>query len=94
MMNDECGMKGVELRRRRLLPFCILHCAFCIWLPGCTQQAEPAQPASGIRQRQEKALRDPFNYSPEFENTDISGGRLGDFDEEGMQRDLKNVFDP
>jgi hypothetical protein len=45
-------------------------------------------------QRSEKAMRDPFGYSPKFEKTDVSGGGLFDYDKEGMRKDLKNVLDP
>ncbi len=36
-------------------------------------------------QRSEKALRDPTDYSPKFEKTDVSGGGLFDYDKEGMR---------
>jgi hypothetical protein len=45
-------------------------------------------------QRQEEAMRDPFRYKPDWSGTDVSGGEMTDLDKQGLQRDLKNVFDP
>ena len=39
-------------------------------------------------------MKDPFGYSANPENTDISGGGLTDFDRGSFKKDLKNVLDP
>jgi len=82
---------------RPSLRFCVLHSAFCICvLAGCAKQGEqkPASRPSTVRDRQDKALKDPFGYSPEMDTTDISGGGLGGFDKDGFRKDMKNVLDP
>ena len=58
-------------------------------LPGCSSSK-----AESPDQKSEKALRDPFNYSPNIEKTDVSGGGWLDYDKEGMRKDLRNVLDP
>jgi hypothetical protein len=58
-------------------------------LPGCAKSDRES-----TSQRSEKALRDPFNYSPDFEKSDESGKGWLEYDKEGMRKDLKNVFDP
>ncbi|MGH7213363.1 MAG: hypothetical protein ACREIT_01080 [Tepidisphaeraceae bacterium] len=55
---------------------------------------EPTTRPSNMRERQDAALRDPFGYSPEMGNSDISGGGLSEFDKEGFKRDLDHVLNP
>jgi hypothetical protein len=59
------------------------------FIPGC---AKSDRESAG--QRSEKTLRDPMDYSPQFEKTDVSGGGWLDYDRDGMRKDLKNVLDP
>ena len=97
MQNDECRMKCSRFGRR--LSFCILYSAFsvCLGVAGCQQNAATTQPTtkpSSMRDRQDAAMKDPFGYSANPENTDISGGGLTDFDRGGFKKDLKNVLDP
>ena len=97
MQNDECRMNRRHRPRRRYLRFCILHSAFCICLlAGCSQQGQqgPTSRPSTVRDRQDKALKDPFGYSPGVDSTDISGGDVSGFDKDGFRKDMKNVFDP
>ena len=63
-----------------------------ILLGGCASQ--PAQKGNGIADRQDQALKDPMHYSPDMKNTDISGGGVGDFDKEGLRRDMDHVMNP
>ena len=80
----------------------LLASGFCLAclapLAGCKQKnAETAQPATRpatLRDRQDKALKDPFGYSPDMGTTDISGGGLTGFDKDGFGKDMKNVLDP
>jgi hypothetical protein len=87
MWNAERGIKGRVCSR-------VMPAAFCILLVGCAYPAPTTQPTSGTHQRQQKALADPFGYSPEFGNTDVSGGGISDFDRGGFERDMNNVLDP
>jgi hypothetical protein len=77
-------------RVRRLPVFsavCLLPAALCF--PGCSSSKTESPD-----QKSEKALRDPFSYSPDIEKTDVSGGGWLDYDKEGMRKDLRNVLDP
>jgi hypothetical protein len=42
--------------------------------------------------RTQRALDDPMGYRPDMRGTDVSGGKDGEFDREGMKRDLDHVL--
>jgi len=48
---------------------------------------------STARQRQDAALKDPFNYSPYDQKSDAAGG-ASKSDKGAIQKDLKSVFNP
>ena len=66
-------------------------------LAGCgsSDQRPTTRPATAY-ERQQKALEDPFGYSPDMDRAheDVSGGDLGHFDREAMKKDLDHVFNP
>jgi hypothetical protein len=98
-MKNKCRMQNNEYRieccrvERRLL-FCVLPSAICIGSLGCAEQKGPTTRPETARERQDRAMRDPFGYSTETGKADISGGGISDFDREGFNRDLNNVLDP
>ena len=53
----------------------------------------PTTRPSSMRERQDAAMRDPFNYKPDM-SRDVSGGDTGHLDREGLKKDLNNVFNP
>jgi hypothetical protein len=67
-------------------------------LAGCTssQNGQPTTRPSGGYDRQERAIKDPFGYSPDVRNSDSTGSKsgLGEFDREGLRKDLDHVFNP
>ena len=65
-------------------------------LAGCASSpnSQPTTRPVSMHDRQDRAMKDPFNYSPDAGSTDISGGGLTDFDRQGFNRDMKNVLDP
>ena len=82
---------------RRLLPICLVAAAalFATAAPGCAskdKKAPTTQPSS-MQDRQDAALRDPFNYKPDM-SRDVSGGDIGHLDRDGLKKDLNNVFNP
>jgi hypothetical protein len=94
MMNDERRMKyGAGTRR---LLFCVVYSLFCVLVVGCSNHSttQPTTRPLTTRERQDRAIKDPFNYSPDTESTDISGGDLSDFDKGGFNKDLKNALNP
>jgi len=60
---------------------------------GCSDKNPDTKPKT-THERQQDALRDPFGYSPQVENTDISGGDLGNFDKDAFGKDVDSVFNP
>ena len=81
--------------KRRVCVFAILYPLSSILLctSGCSDKNPDAKQKT-TRERQQDALRDPFGYSPHVENTDISGGDLGNFDKDAFGKDVDSVFNP
>lgn len=78
----------------RLLPISVFICVHLWFLSGCaSDKKNPATRPSSVSQRQDEALRDPFNYKPDI-NRDVSGGGISDLDRDGLKKDLNNVFNP
>jgi hypothetical protein len=63
---------------------------FGVGLAGC--EADPNDPTP--RDRQEAALRNPWDYSPYDKKTDNKKDDIGSFDREGMNRDLDSLLNP
>jgi hypothetical protein len=61
---------------------------------GCAPDENPTTRPAKLSNRTDKALADPFGYSPDFDRTDISGGGIGSYDKEGMNRDVDHVLNP
>ena len=61
---------------------------------GAPADKQPTTRPARLADRTDKAIADPFGYSPNFDRTDISGGGIGSFDKDGMNRDLNHVLNP
>ncbi len=72
----------------------MIVCASCAKKPAATTQPT-SRPASAV-DRQDAAMKDPFNYSPwkTSEKSNISGGGTGDLDRRGLKRDVDHLLDP
>lgn len=66
-------------------------CALALLSLHC---ADPKTRKPTAQERQDRALRDPFGYKPDWDGTGVSGGGTADLDKEGLRKDLKNVLDP
>jgi hypothetical protein len=76
--------------------FFVLLFSFAL-VAGCsTEKHGPTTRPSTMRDRQEAALRDPMGYSPDMNSpdSDISGGKLNEFDRKAMRKDLDHVLNP
>jgi hypothetical protein len=62
-------------------------------LAGCAAQKPTTQP-SRLADRAAKAEQDPFNYKPQNDRTDISGGGLDHFDKDAFGKDVDSVLNP
>lgn len=97
---EASSQKPVEWRRRSL-SFWLLASGYWLLLPGCwlvvsgcaSDKKPPTTQPSSMHERQDAALRDPFNYKPDM-SRDVSGGGIGDLDRNGLKKDLDNVFNP
>ena len=58
-------------------------------MAGCA-----ADEKSGVQQRQEEMLENPYGYKPEQKKYDISGGDLGNFDRDAFGKDMDSVLNP
>ena len=66
-------------------------CGLAFGSLGCSEK-KSHQPTA--RERQDRALKDPFGYKPDWNDTNVSGGGTSDLDKDGLRKDLKNVLDP
>lgn len=60
---------------------------------GCSPSGPTTQPTS-MTEQQQRALQDPYSYSPDARNSDMSVSGHGAFDKEGFNRDKDFVLDP
>jgi len=65
-------------------------CGSALGLSACTEAGK--KPTA--QERQDRALKDPFGYKPDWSDTSVSGGGTADLDKDGLRKDLKNVLDP
>lgn len=76
--------------RSSLLGLCAVLC-----IAGCAGRHDgPTTRPLTAAERSDKALRDPFRYSPDWSETDVGGGGTADLDRKGLQRDLGHVIMP
>jgi hypothetical protein len=73
---------------------CLLAAALaCTLVSACADKNAP--PPETARQRQDRALRDPFAYGPDGEMPDPAAGRdAHTFDREGFKRDMDRFWNP
>ena len=77
------------MRRSFLLPL-----GAGLLLAGCAGKGTSATTRpSTASERSDKALRDPFKYSPDWSDTDIAGD-THKMDRKGLERDLGHVIMP
>jgi hypothetical protein len=74
------------------LTFTAAACGLALFLAGCSHAAKKPQPTA--QERQDRAMKDPFGYKPDFSNSSVSGGGTADLDKDGLKRDLDHVLNP
>ena len=60
-----------------------------IGFAGCGPSTQPT-----AADRQDKALKDPFGYSPDLKNSDMTVSGHSDLDKQELKRDLDHVINP
>ncbi len=80
---------------KRVLPISVFIGVHLWLMSGCASDKSraPTTQPSNIHERQDAAMRDPFNYKPDM-SRDVSGGDIGHLDRDGLKKDLNNVFNP
>lgn len=61
-------------------------------LNGCTTINSSSTQPSGLARN--NAENDPMGYSPDFSDTDISGGKINEYDPNAMNRDVDHFLNP
>jgi len=78
----------------RLLVLAAGCCATLLAFSCAHKDAKPApttQPVT-LQDAHDRALHDPFGYKPDFRGTGVSSGGTGNFDKDGLRKDLEDVF--
>lgn len=73
----------------RLAAICLMA-AGGLWMSGCSASAPSTQPSNPA----DRALADPMGYSPNADTPDISGGSLGEYRPQSMNKDVDHVLNP
>ena len=69
--------------------------AATLLLAGCSSSSNaPATQPSTIAQRQDRAMQDPFGYTPDMKKSDMTVSGHGEFDKEGLKRDTDYILNP
>lgn len=63
-------------------------------LAGCSSSSSATTQPATLAQRQDHALQDPYGYTPDLRNSDMSVSGHGEFDKEGFDRDKDFVLNP
>ena len=90
----EAGSLKPEARRTTgtACGFWLLACG--VLIAGCGPQSPTTQPSDDIVARQDQALRDPFGYSVDPKKPDNTVSGNGEFDKQGLKRDIDHVLNP
>ena len=65
-----------------------------IALAGCASHKGATTRPMTADERQDAALRDPFGYSPNVKQENVSGGKTGEYDRNAMRKDIDHVLNP
>jgi hypothetical protein len=68
--------------------------AMCASLTACADKNHPTSQPASARERQERALRDPYGYDRAEEMPSVSGGGTREFDRKGFKRDVDRFWNP
>ena len=86
-------MSPIKLTFSRALPPLAGFALLCSVGCAAKQDAPTTRPLTAA-ERSDKAIRDPFGYSPDFSDTDSGSGAAADLDRKALNRDLGNVIMP
>jgi len=76
----------------------LTHAACCaalsLMLSACAKEPAAAGRQPTAQERQDRAMKDPFGYKPDWKDTDISRGGTAELDRDGLKKDLGHVIMP
>jgi len=75
---------------RYVLPV-IMTCALAA---ACADKKKPTSRPATVKERQDQALREPFEYGPDPDMPDVTGGDTGQLDKKGVKRDWDRFWNP
>jgi hypothetical protein len=66
---------------------------------GCADKSKQANRPMSAAERQDEAMRDPFNYGPQPNKSGsdmptVTGGKIGEFNRKAFDRDVDRVLNP
>ena len=83
---------------RKVIPVLSVLIGVHVWFgSGCSadNHKQPTTKPATAYDRQEEALKDPFGYSPNMDQKEVSGGGgWGHYDRNGMRKDVDHVVNP
>ena len=68
--------------------------ALLLTLSACAKKPAAAARQPTARERQDRAMKDPFGYKPDWSDTDVSRGGAAELDRDGLKKDLGHVIMP
>jgi hypothetical protein len=71
----------------RAVRYLVVVLLLCTASGACVDNRKPTSQPTSVRDRQEKALQDPFEYGPDEEMPTVSGGGR-----KGMKRDWDSFW--
>jgi hypothetical protein len=74
--------------------YVVLGAVACVFGIGCAENPKPTTQPTGVRERQDAALRDPFGYGGSTDKVDITGGDVTTFDKKAFKKDVDTVLNP
>ena len=80
----------MDLSMLRRIGLALIIAVSLIVIGGCSENSAN----DSMHNRQDAAMRDPYRYSPDMSQTDITGGGIGNFDQKSFNRDLNDFINP
>ena len=68
--------------------------ASLLTLSACAKKPATADRPPTAQERQDRAMKDPFGYKPDWKGTNVSSGGVAELDKDGLKKDLGHVIMP
>lgn len=71
--------------------FALISLVLAALTVGCATEREEAD-RTDWTDSQQRALNDPMNYRPQMNRSNVSGGKVHEFDREGFKQDMDTLL--